>query len=327
MMKKRLVFHIGSHKTATTFLQGSFANSTVALAEMGVLYPQAGRIYDGHFKLCWDLKAPEFAQTELELLPNWATLFEEIAASPLQTVLLSAESFGWGTDVSRLSGLSERFDVTVILYLRSPDSHLESFYNQIVKDYGTRETRSIETYVAEEPLGILDTNKILRPWAEMFGPKAIQLRLFGSQFLTDGILPDFLRTLGYKSWPGFAAPTNSVLHKVSLPPDAVEYLRLTNLWLNSPNGHHDHVIKLATLSAQRPDDLQETRAGILSLRARQTVRTRFRASQAMAAQTFLGLAKAPFPPSEATEFKGFSQRLPEGTAAVIAKVAAFLRGL
>ena len=324
-MKKRLIFHIGSHKTATTFLQGSFANSAAAFAEMGVLYPQAGRIYDGHFKLCWDLKNPDLAQSDLDSLPNWAALLAEIDAAPHQTVLVSAESFGWGTDVSRLAGLADRFDVTVVFYLRSPDSHLESFYNQIVKDFGTRETRSLETYVAEEPLGFLDTTKILRPWAEMFGPKAIKLRLFGNQFLPDGILPDVLRALGFKTWPEFAAPTNSVLHKVSLPPDALEYLRLTNLWLTSPNGHHDHVIKLAQLSAKRADDLQETRAGILSLRARQTVRTRFRASQAMAAQTYLGLAKAPFPPSDATEFAGFAQRLPEATAQIVAKVAALLR--
>lgn len=324
-MKKRLIFHIGSHKTATTYLQGSFANSGAALAGMDVLYPRAGRIYDGHFKLCWDLKNPDLARAPLDDLPEWAALLEEVAASAQQTVLLSAESFGWGTDISRLAGLADRFDVTVLFYLRSPDSHLESFYNQIVKDFGTRETRTVEAYVAEEPLGFLDTNKILRPWAEMFGQHAIKLRLFGSQFLPDGILPDFLRAAGFKTWPEFSAPTNSVLHKVSLPPDALEYLRLTNPWLLAANGHHDHVIKLAQLSAKRSDDLQETRAGILSLRARQTVRTRFRASQAAAAQTYLGLAKAPFPPSEAPEFAGFSKRHPEATAQIIAKVAALLR--
>lgn len=326
-MKKRLVIHIGSHKTATTFLQGTFSNSASALAELGVLFPQAGRVYDGHFRLCWDLKNPDLAEANLESLPTWAALLAEIDAAPQQTILLSAESFGWGTDASRIAGLAHRFDVSVVFYLRSPDSHLESFYNQIVKDFATRETRSIETYVAEEPLGFLDTTKILRPWAEMFGQRAIKLRLFGNQFLSDGILPDFLRTMGFKTWPDFAAPTNSVLHKVSLPPDALEYLRLTNPWLTSPTGHHDHVIKLAQLSALRGADLQETRAGILSLRARQTVRTRFRASQAAAAQTYLGMAKAPFPPSEAQEFAGFAQRPAEASAQVIAKVAALLRAV
>jgi len=324
-MKKRLIFHIGSHKTATTFLQSSFANSAQTLSAMALLYPQSGRVHDGHFKLCWDLKNPDLASAALDNLPSWAALMTEIDASPLQPVLISAETLGWSTDVTRLSVLADRYDVSVVFYLRSPDSHLESFYNQIVKDFATREDRCLETFVTEEPLGILDTTKLLRPWAEMFGPGSIKLRLFGDRFLPDGILPDFLHTLGFKSGPLFAPPGPSILHKVSLPPDALEFVRLSNPWLQNATGHHDFVLRLSRLAASHSADLQETRSGILSHRARQTLRLRFRASQAQAAQTYLGLSKAPFPPSEAPEFPGWSDRLPEATAKIMGKVAALLR--
>ncbi|PQO21817.1 hypothetical protein C2I36_16330 [Rhodobacteraceae bacterium WD3A24] len=114
------------------------------------------------------------------------------------------------------------------LYLRSPDSYMESFYNQFVKDFGIRESRTIEGYIAEQPLFFLETMNLLRPWEEMFGTDAVRLRLFGREHLQSGILQDFLETLGCTRFPELRPPDDSVLHKVSLPPDALEYLRLSN---------------------------------------------------------------------------------------------------
>ena len=326
-MKKRLFLHIGSHKTATSFLQGSFQNSPAALATLGVLYPQAGRVYGGHFKLCWALKDREMAGRALEELPVWAEVMAEIDASVQQTALISAESLAWGLDPARLAVLARRYEVTVIFYLRSPDSHLESFYNQIVKDFGTREERTIERYVTEEPLAMLDTTKILAPWAAMFGPGAIRLRLFGRAFLPDGILADVLRVMGFSDWPAFNPPGEMVQHKVSLPPDALDYLRLSNPFLADQKGHYDFVLRLIKLTQGKPEAFQDTRAGLLSPRARQTIRARFRASQTQAVQAYLGLARSPFVPSEAPDFPGWDTRLPEADVRVMAKVAALIRGI
>ncbi len=324
-MKKNLILHIGSHKTATTFLQGSFANSQPALTAMGILYPQAGRIHDAHFKLCWDLKNFDLKQAGLTTLPHWAALFAEIEASPLQTVLLSAETFGWSTDVSRLSALSDQFNVTVVYYLRSPESHLESFYNQLVKDFGTRETRTLERYMAEEVMGILDTSKLLKPWEEMFGRAAIKLRLFGDQYLPDGILADFLRTIGHTDWPSFGGPNAAVHHKVSLPPDALDFLRLSNPWSLNQQRHYDFVVKLAKLATAQPADFQETRAGIMSYKARFSLRVRMRASHLQAVQSYMGQHTAPFLPADTPDFPGFETRLAEANVQVMGKVAALLR--
>ena len=235
-MKKRLYLHIGSHKTATTFLQSTFSSSPEALNELDLLYPVAGRIYSAHFNLCGALKDPDLKDKALEDLPVWAQVMEEIDASPHPAALISAENFGWGLGPSRLGLLQQRYDVQIIFYLRSPDSHLESFYNQVVKDFGTREDRTLERYVTEEPLGILDTTKLLAPWAEMFGRDAIKLRLFGKEYLPDGILSDFLACMGYKSWPAFNPPEDMINQKVSLPPDALDYLRLSNSFLQDNTG-------------------------------------------------------------------------------------------
>lgn len=324
-MKKRLFLHIGSHKTATTYLQNSFSASPIALSELGLLYPMTGRIYGGHFKLCWALKDRDLAAQKLEDFQIWSDLMAEIDASPHQVALISAEEFGWDVDPARLYVLAKRYDVQVIFYLRSPDSHLESFYNQVVKDFATKESRPLETYMAEQNLAILDTTKILAPWAELFGPKAIKLRLFGKSFMPDGIMTDILQTMGFARVPTFNPSPDSALQKVSLPPDALEYLRLSNPYLTKADGHHDFVIRLVRLTQANPDLFQQTRSGILSPRARQALRARFRATQLQAVHSYLGPGRSPFPPTEAPDFPGYETRLPEADARVLGKVAALIR--
>ena len=326
-MRKRLFLHIGSHKTATTFVQSSFAASPAALSELDLLYPRAGRIYEAHFNLAWALNDRAFANKALCDIPVWADLFDEIDASAHSTVLVSAENFGWGSDVTRLTDLAKRYDVQVIFYLRSPDSHLESFYNQVVKDFDTKEQRPLERYMSEDPLGILDTTKLLNPWAEMFGRQAIRLRLFGKSFLPDGILADFVKAMGYATVPAFNPAADSALHKVALPPDALEYLRLSNPWLTERAGHHDFVVRLVRFANANPAAFQDTRGGILSPRARQVLRLRVRASQLQAVHAYLGPRRTPFPANDAPDFPGYDSLLPVADARVMGKVAALIRGL
>ena len=329
MARKQLFLHIGSHKTATTFLQGSLARNAPVRRKLGLLYPRAGRIHEAHFRLCWELKDPALADRPLESLPSWAELLAEIDAAPQKRVVLSSEEFGLGLDPARLGMLTAQFDVQVIFYLRSPDGYAESFYNQFVKDFDTREGRTLERYVTEEKLFFLDTMQLLRPWAELFGPGAIRLRLYDRARLAEGgILGDFLGLLGFARWPEFRPPARSVLQKVSLPPDALEYLRLSNPWLERREGHHKFVVQLAGMAETHGADLQQTRGGILSLHDRQTLRRRFAHSNAQAVRLFLDSDHTPFPADAAPPPPGdFDTRLPEADGHVMGKVAAMIRNM
>jgi len=327
-MKKSLFLHIGSHKTATTFIQSSLARNGPLLKDLGILYPKAGRIHQAHFKLCWALRDPANSSAALEDIEDWAALFEEIDAAPQQVVVLSSEEFGLAIDPRRLERLADRYDVSVIHYLRSPDSYLESFYNQVVKDFGTRESRTIESYITEEPLFFLETMNLLSPWEKMFGKDAVRLRLFGRKHLPNGILHDFLETLGCRRFPEFRPPDDAVLHKKSLPPDALEYLRLSNPWMEKEEGHHPFVRQLVELSLANESALQQTRAGLLSLRARQTLRKRFRDTNRQAARKFLDTGRTPFPPNETPSPPAdFQRRLPEATPLIMGRIAAMIRDM
>lgn len=326
-MKKQLFLHIGSHKTATTFLQSSFANNRPVLDDLGILYPKAGRIYQAHFKLSWALKNTERKDKSLEDLEEWAALFDEIDAAPQDVAVISTEEFGLGIDPARLSSLSERYDVFVIFYLRSPDSYMESFYNQFVKDFDTRETRRIDTYMMEQNLFFLDTMKILRPWMNVFGVGAIRLRIYDRKYLPNGILSDFLSAMECKRFPKFTAADAATMHKASLPPDALEYLRLSNRWLTRKEGHYQFVVRLVEIGQKYTNELQRTNSGILSLKARKAIRLRFRDTNFQAAKMFLGMDRTPFPTHKATPPVDYDQRLPEANAQIMGRVAAMIRNM
>ncbi|MFD2858417.1 hypothetical protein ACFSZS_31685 [Seohaeicola zhoushanensis] len=157
MSKKTLHIHIGSHKTATTTLQNTFAVSSDLLEHAGVLYPATGRKFQAHHPLAWQLRDTAQSGTSLEDLGDWPATLQEIDASSASQVIISSEDFEWLQDLSRLELLKDRYDVRVLFYIRSPERYLESYYNQLVKDFQTREARTLETYVAEQPLFFLTT--------------------------------------------------------------------------------------------------------------------------------------------------------------------------
>lgn len=324
--KKKLVLHIGSHKTATTHIQGVLAKNKRHLTAMSVLYPRAGQIYDAHFRLCWALRDPDLAETGLTDIDEWAALVEEIRSDPAERAIVSAEEFGLHVDPARLAPLRDIFDVTVVSYLRSPDGYMQSFYNQFVKDFANRETRTLTTYLAEENLHFLNTRFLLEPWCEVFGADAIRLRLFDQAIRgPGGIVRDFFTAIGCTALPEFEDPGISVLHKVSLPPDALEYLRFANPYLTRQEGHHPFVIELVRLGRMHKDQLGATRAGILSMKSRQALRRRFAAQNAWAARRFLDADRTPFTPNDAVPPPpDFDRRPEEADGAVLGRVAALL---
>ena len=325
MSRKTLHIHIGSHKTATTALQNTFSVSDDLLLKAGILFPKAGRKYQAHHPLAWQLRNAEQANTALENLGDWPAMMEEFDASPADVAIISSEDLEWIQDLGRLELLKQRYDVRILFYMRSPEKYLESFYNQIVKDFPTRETRTIETYMVEHGLFFLDNNKILNRWSDAFGQENVKVRLFGSDYQKGSITDDFMAAIGCKTTVPFRKPDISVLQKASLPPDALEYLRLTNPFVNRQEGHHNFVVKLVRIAQGEHENLHETRAGQLSHKAQENILRRFAPGNRKVAQKYLGADRSPFRAEHARAHPNFQDRMPEANAAVVAKVAAMVR--
>lgn len=213
-MTKRVILHIGMHKTGSTSIQGFFSRNRHVLRAAGILYPYSegpdGRRLPKHnaiFKAISheaDRGAPHpFYGPSAMVIEATA---RQIERSRARVAVLSAEGLsGEKPDFARaLAPFRDRFEVTVVVFLRRPDQWLESFYRQMVMSREVREARPIDIFLAARSTQAhLDYLAMLRWWAEAFGPEAMRIAPFDpaagaaplERFLEVAGLPGWLRHL------------------------------------------------------------------------------------------------------------------------------------
>lgn len=132
----RLVIHIGTHKTGTTFLQHKLAHTRPWLSERGFVYPDFGtpahHLLVAHWvglrrELAWCSDPPAV----------WKALASEHVASH-RTIVLSSEEFSRITenraDFNAIRSWFREFEsVRLICYLRDQISYLQSIYTEVSK--------------------------------------------------------------------------------------------------------------------------------------------------------------------------------------------------
>ena len=167
-----LVLHIGLHKTASSYVQGVLAASRDDLKREGVLYPTTGIVDKG------SRSTREGAGSGQGLLSRrgrhrtlLARLMAELEGVP--TALISSEEFSRGGDTPSPEKLLDRFkvfkSVRVVLVLRRQDDWIESFYKQVVDQYGNFETRSFDEFVERTGPRLFDFHTRFTPWRDLVG--------------------------------------------------------------------------------------------------------------------------------------------------------------
>ncbi len=178
-MKKRLILHIGMHKTGTSSVQRYFSRNRAVLRRMGVCYPKSigasgerqpkhAAIFDAisheaDFGACHPVLGPT-----ADLLDQTAM---EIEAAPGKLGVLSAEGLSGERPVfaAALAGLAARFETTVVIFVRRQDHWVESFYKQMVVSRDVRETRSFHEFVeADSTRQHMDYARIIDWWRGAF---------------------------------------------------------------------------------------------------------------------------------------------------------------
>jgi hypothetical protein len=170
-----LVLHIGLHKTASSYIQGVLAASRDDLLREGILYPTTGIVDKG------TTSTREGAGSGQGLLSRrgrhrvlLARLMAELGEG-VPTVLISSEEFTRGGLTPSPEKLLERFNafksVKVVLVLRRQDDWIESFYKQVVDQYGNFETRSFHDFLQEVGRPLLDFHARFTPWRDLVGPE------------------------------------------------------------------------------------------------------------------------------------------------------------
>jgi len=128
---KKMILHIGTHKTATTSIQKALEKSRKTLARNGVWYAKTNRApfahHAKHNSFTTALTAGDAA-----FWAEKATVLKEFKKSKCETLVLSAEGLSARrfSDLGRVAEFKDDFDITVICYLRRQDYFVESLWNQ-----------------------------------------------------------------------------------------------------------------------------------------------------------------------------------------------------
>jgi hypothetical protein len=146
---RKVVLHIGTHKTGTKSLQNMLVENESWFAEQQLYYPAAGRLPGGgHHNLAWELSG------DLRFEPTNGSvddLRRELRDHEPESVLLSSEDFESLyrraeplTHLrSTLEGLG--YEVVVVVLLREPTDYVPSLYDELRK-HGLRQT--LDDFVA-----------------------------------------------------------------------------------------------------------------------------------------------------------------------------------
>ncbi len=221
----RIVVHIGSHKTGTTYLQRGFVALRTELAAAGIDYPVQWQDHlHGHHSLVRQLAAGD-ADTTARL-----RALADDAARDGRAVLLSSENFEDLPEagIARLASGLAGHEVEIVHFLRRWQGLVPSAWQEAVKQGGCE---TLPEFLLAHVMR-LDESPLLNPahtldrFASAFGRKALRLVAYDRLVeQNEDLLDVFLRRiLGV----AIDAPAQSGRVNRALPPADVEIIRVLN---------------------------------------------------------------------------------------------------
>lgn len=205
---KRVVLHVGTHKTGTKTLQAFLIENRLPLARGGIYVPAAGRhelapgaLSPGHHALAWDVLAGNVERLR--------EVLADLRKADAPTVVISSE------DMQSLHAHPERarllrdafaragYATTIVLYVRAQSGYLESLYAELTKEMepapfdafvADASAAGAVTGVAATPLPLAYTPLVLR-FADIFGPEQIVVRPYVEGREPRALVEDLLQVL------------------------------------------------------------------------------------------------------------------------------------
>jgi hypothetical protein len=168
--RRRLVLHIGTHKTASTSIQTMVADNPDHFADL--YYPQSGRVGHAQHNIAWQFCSHPNYDPALGTVED---LVAELRRERPARVLVSSEDFESIYDPAEIARLHQalaplRYEMHVVAVLRDRPGYLESRYPEALK-HG--EQRSFDTYAdldaSDDIRFILDYDALLSRFAASFG--------------------------------------------------------------------------------------------------------------------------------------------------------------
>lgn len=205
---KKLLLHIGSHKTGSTSIQSALFNDQPYLNSNDIFY--FNKCLDGsihHQVSSWIKFRKEGVEGDCGARVRMAKeLATKLNDNRFSNVILSIEGFSWILDkeeIERLhKELSVHFDTKIIVYIRRQDKLAISHHQQGSKRnnlpscfYYKGDNKALPS--ADRNFDYLNYDKKLSKWSEVFGAENMIIRIFESNLLVNNdVVDDFFHLLG-----------------------------------------------------------------------------------------------------------------------------------
>ena len=201
-MIRRLVLHIGRHKTGTSAIQRYLAEHRAAYAEAGVIVPEFGGFEEddadpadrvAHHRIALDCGAG--TEPDPAARAKWREALTA-AAEGGDTLVLSSEVFQNVTNFALLRELTRDFYVEVVCYLREYLDYALSSYAQDVKKVGV-----LTGFFEYERRFNPQLRQFVARWSEF--ANRCHWRLYErGRFEGGDVVRDFLKTAGLPDFGG-----------------------------------------------------------------------------------------------------------------------------
>ena len=246
-MTRKLVVHVGTHKTGSTSIQHMLDRLHAPLEQCGVHVAVTGRWQGHHGHLVSDLMYWRHNPCPRA----WSDLADELTRQRGPRFVISAEHFTspWAgrSAAARVAALVREcdLDVEVVGYIRPQHERLEASYAQQVKT--GLQTLTFEAVLKDSPNDPrLDYNAVFEPWRSRFGER-VSIYPLEPDRIPEGLLSHFLNLLGAGELTGEAARLPRMNRRVGAR--QLEALRLTSAALS--NRMVDNPAKMRILAPLR----------------------------------------------------------------------------
>ena len=195
-MIKRLVLHIGSEKTGTTFLARALDMIAPDILGLGILYPKLDcPTVEDHRAI-----AIAVSNGDMQALAGQLTAIGEMVTEQIHTIILSSERFFHLLDESvdairaidriRAWAAALGFSFEIIAYLRRQDQLVNSLYKQSIKWDSL--TSSFADWV-ETIYDRYDYDKLMRQWEEHCD--TLHVNIYEKNAIRNDIVINFLQSI------------------------------------------------------------------------------------------------------------------------------------
>lgn len=311
MALERVYFHIGSPKTGTSVLQSHLQQNRRVLREKSFFYPSTVSPFS---HLYWSFESHHLLTyawagwkpyTDYSPARFWERTQATCEEHDLKNLLLSAENTYWLPTqivsgalpdhdeywaakrryVERIHEDLKHYDTKIVVYLRRQDFWLETWFNQWIKN-GTHIAEKIFPEFADRHDPLLDHAKHMAVWADVFGAENLLVRVYEKEQLSNGLLQDFLDTLGLGHEDEFSV-RKQPRYNAHLDRETMEFMNICNsLNLDSEDSVWLRLhLRRVTGQFERQATFREQH--LLSPDQRNALLDRYEESNAWVARTFL----------------------------------------